>query len=67
MTTALALRDVHSRLGQIEPPTPLFGYGGSMFDLDNDLRQAVGGYFLGADPRDALNIVNNLLRNHRQL
>lgn len=64
-TTALALRDVHVRLAQIDPPTPLFGYGGRAFDQDNELRRAVGGHYLGADPRDALNIINNLLRNHK--
>jgi MerR family transcriptional regulator, light-induced transcriptional regulator len=67
MTTALALRDVQARLAQIESPTPLFGYGGSVFDQDNELRRTVGGHFLSADPRDALNVVNNLLRNHRHI
>jgi methanogenic corrinoid protein MtbC1 len=67
MTTALALRDVHARLAQIEPPTPLFGYGGRAFDQDNEIRRVVGGHFLASDPRDALNVINNLLRNQRNL
>jgi DNA-binding transcriptional MerR regulator len=67
MTTALALRDAQVRMTQIDPPTPMFGHGGKAFDQDNELRRAVGGYFLGSDPRDALNVVNNLLRNQRHI
>jgi methanogenic corrinoid protein MtbC1 len=60
-STALLLRDVQSQLAGIEPPTPLFGYGGRAFDADPDLRQVVGGHYLGTDPREALNAVNNLI------
>jgi methanogenic corrinoid protein MtbC1 len=65
-SAALLLRDVQSQLARIEPPAPLFGYGGRAFDTDPDLRRAVGGYYLGTDPRDALNVVNNLIRANRR-
>jgi methanogenic corrinoid protein MtbC1 len=61
-TTALNLRDAQSRLQTLEPPSPLLGYGGRAFDDDPELRRLVGGHYLGSDPRDALNTINNLLR-----
>jgi methanogenic corrinoid protein MtbC1 len=64
-TTALSLRSVQLLLDKAAPPVPLFGYGGRAFDLDPELRTQVKGYYLGADPRDALNFVNNLLRERR--
>jgi MerR family transcriptional regulator, light-induced transcriptional regulator len=63
--TALALRDIQPHLAQVEPPAPIFGYGGRAFDQDPDLRRIVGVNYLGSDPRDALNVVNNLVRIQR--
>jgi methanogenic corrinoid protein MtbC1 len=64
---ALQLRDAQSQLARIEPPpAPLFGYGGRAFDTDPDIRRTVGGHYLGADPRDALNVVTNLVRAARR-
>ncbi len=63
--TALLLRDVQQHFDQIESPVPLFGYGGRAFDSDPDLRRLVAGHYLGSDPRDAISVVNNLLRAHR--
>lgn len=60
--TALILRDAKSRLQNLEPPAPLFSYGGRAFDDDPDLRRVIAGHYLGGDPRDALNTINNLLR-----
>lgn len=60
--TAIQLRDVQSRLTGIEPPTPIFAYGGRAFDNDPDLRKTVPGNYLGSDPRDAMNMISNLLR-----
>jgi len=61
--TALALRDIKQGLDKGGPHAPLFGFGGRAFDNDPALRDAIPGYYLTGDPRDALNIVNNLLRN----
>jgi len=61
-TTAMLLRDVQSKLAHIEPPTPLFAYGGRAFDHDPDLRKAVAGHYLGSDPRDGTRTINNLLQ-----
>lgn len=57
------LQDVQAQLASSEPPVPLFAYGGRAFDLDPHLRESVSGYYLGTDPRDAIQTVNNLLRN----
>ncbi|MCC7448546.1 MAG: MerR family transcriptional regulator [Anaerolineae bacterium] len=65
--TALLLRDMQNHLDQIEPPAPVFGYGGRAFDIDPDLRRLVAGHYLGSDPRDAISVVNNLLHTHRPL
>ncbi len=65
--TALALRGVQSRLQEIEPLPSLFGYGGRAFDTDPDLRRVVAGHYLGSDPRDALNTVNNLVRSRHAM
>ncbi len=63
--TALLMREYQSRLAKLEQPAPIFGYGGRAFDQDPELRRVVGGYYLGADPRDALNTVNNLVRSYQ--
>ncbi|MCS6872489.1 MAG: MerR family transcriptional regulator [Anaerolineae bacterium] len=64
--SALALRDVQALIEQSNAPNPpLFGYGGRAFDSDASLRQQVRGYYLGSDPRDAVNLIYNLLRAQR--
>jgi MerR family transcriptional regulator, light-induced transcriptional regulator len=65
--TAAALRNVQQQLDRATPPVPLFGYGGRAFDLEPELRSEVRGYYLGQDPRDALNFVNNLMKDRRLL
>jgi methanogenic corrinoid protein MtbC1 len=62
--SAALMADIQAQLGRAEPPAPLFGYGGRAFDLDPVLREAVPGHWLGTDPRDALQLVNNLLRSN---
>jgi DNA-binding transcriptional MerR regulator/methylmalonyl-CoA mutase cobalamin-binding subunit len=64
-STARLLRNLQAELDQISEHVPLFGYGGRAFDDNPELRQEVPGYYLGSDPRDALNAVNNLLHPHR--
>jgi methanogenic corrinoid protein MtbC1 len=64
-STALLLREYQPRLAQIENPAPIFGYGGRAFDQDPELRRVVGGYYLGSDPRDAMNMINNLIRAYQ--
>ncbi|MBO9310108.1 MAG: MerR family transcriptional regulator [Chloroflexi bacterium] len=64
--SALALREVKPLLAQSQCPNPpLFGYGGRAFDTDPELRRQVDGYYLGSDPRDAINLIVNLLRSQR--
>jgi methanogenic corrinoid protein MtbC1 len=65
--TALLLREVQQQLAKIDPPTPLFAYGGRSFDTDPDLRRLTPGHYLGADPRDAVNTINNLIRTQRHI
>lgn len=60
---ATLLKDVQGQLSHAEPPPPLFGYGGRAFDNNPDLREQISGYYLGADPRDAITLVSGLLRN----
>ncbi len=64
-TAALLLREMQSSLNKAGPAAPIFCYGGRAFDTDPALRQAVPGHYLGSDPREAINLVKNLLRNHR--
>lgn len=60
--SALALRDVKPLLDQSQQPNPpIFGYGGRAFDIDPELRRQVDGHYLGNDPRDAVNLIVNLL------
>lgn len=61
--TAQHLAEVLEKLSHVGPHTPIFGYGGRAFDNDPDLRRSVPGTYLGTDPRDALNVVNNMLRH----
>jgi methanogenic corrinoid protein MtbC1 len=64
--SALALREVKPLLDQSQQPNPpLFGYGGRAFDTDPELRRQVDGHYLGSDPRDAINLIMNLLRLRR--
>lgn len=60
--SAMLMVDIQDQLSRAEPPVPLFGYGGRAFDADPALREQIPGYYLGADPRDAINLLNNLLR-----
>lgn len=64
-TTAIALRTVQQQLERSPAPVPLFGYGGRAFDIDPELRNQIRGHYLGQDPRDALNFINNLMRERR--
>lgn len=64
-TTALSLSTIQARLDAATPPAPIFGYGGRAFDQDEELRTLVHGQYLGADPRDAVSLVNSLIRSHR--
>ena len=64
--SAALMTDMQRQLNDGDPPHPLFGYGGRAFDNDPSLREAVPGYYLGTDPRDAIQIVNGLLRNTNQ-
>lgn len=65
--TALLLRDLEADLNRISANPPLFCYGGRAFDNDPELRRSVRGHYLGSDPRDAVNSVNNLLRHHKNI
>jgi methanogenic corrinoid protein MtbC1 len=60
--SAMLMSEIQEQLGRAEPPVPLFGYGGRAFDSDPHLREQIPGYYLGPDPRDSINMVNNLLR-----
>ena len=60
---ALSLNDIQTQLNHAEAPATLFGYGGRAFDNSPDLREQIPGYYLGADPRDAINLVSGLLRS----
>lgn len=55
------LRQLTSRLTQIEPPRPIVGYGGRVFNRNPALRNDVSGVFLGASAQDAVEITIELL------
>ncbi|MEP7286290.1 MAG: MerR family transcriptional regulator [Chloroflexota bacterium] len=62
--TAGLLHDIQEQLAQIEPPAPIFAYGGQAFDTNSKLRESVAGYYLGSDPRDSISLINDLLRSN---
>jgi methanogenic corrinoid protein MtbC1 len=64
-TSAAALRTVQQQLERVSGLNTLFGYGGRAFDQDSELRGEVRGYYLGQDPRDAVNFINNLMKDRR--
>lgn len=63
--TAIMLRNFKEQLERAGEDPPIFAYGGRAFDNDPELRRAVPGTYLGADPRDAIAIINNMLRPSR--
>ena len=62
-TTALTLQTVQARLNEAPPPAPMFAYGGRAFDLDPTLCDKVPGHYLGADPRQSIHLIAELMRN----
>jgi MerR family transcriptional regulator, light-induced transcriptional regulator len=61
--SALQLRDMQAGLNRAGSNAAIFCYGGRAFDYDPTLRAEVSGHYLGNDPRDAISMLNNLLRN----
>jgi MerR family transcriptional regulator, light-induced transcriptional regulator len=59
---AMLMSEIQTQLSRGEPPLPLFGYGGRAFDQNPELREQIPGYYLGADPREALATIHQLLR-----
>lgn len=51
---ATALATITRRLTELPPPRPLLGFGGSVFDLNPPLRDAVPGLYLGPDAATAV-------------
>jgi methanogenic corrinoid protein MtbC1 len=66
-SSAVLLLPMQELLNQSEPPIPVFGYGGRAFDQNPELRNTIVGYYLGPDPRDAVGVVNNLVRSARSV
>jgi DNA-binding transcriptional MerR regulator/methylmalonyl-CoA mutase cobalamin-binding subunit len=59
--SAARLRQVCERLVAIEPPRPIVGYGGRVFNLNPELRDSMTGVFLGASAAEAVEAVLELL------
>lgn len=59
--TAGRLRGVCERLVQIEPPRPIVGYGGRVFNLHPELRDRIAGVFAGSTAVEAVETVGELL------
>jgi MerR family transcriptional regulator, light-induced transcriptional regulator len=60
-TTALEMRSFNEKLSGITP-TPLFGFGGQIFNTKPGLRNKIQGTFLGETIDDSIKIVGGLIR-----
>lgn len=58
---ARRLRELDAGVAAMEPPRPIFGYGGRAFILHPELRDGLSGVYLGDSAQDAANIVRELL------
>jgi methanogenic corrinoid protein MtbC1 len=63
--SAASLRQVCGRLVEIEPPRPIVGYGGRIFNINPELRDSMTGVFLGANAVEAVEAVVELLAERR--
>ena len=59
--TAERLRLLCERLVALEPPRPVIGYGGRIFNSEPQLRDSMAGVFLGAHAADAAGAADELL------
>jgi methanogenic corrinoid protein MtbC1 len=60
-TSALELMFMQDKLSKIRP-TPVFGYGGRIFNIHKDMRAKVQGIFLGENLLDAVKNIHQLLK-----
>lgn len=63
--TATQLLEVGRAIQALQPPVPLFGYGGRAYNLNPVLTQKMPGTFLGRDAQEALDSVADILSNGR--
>lgn len=63
--TATQLLEVGRAIQALQPPVPLFGYGGRAYNLNPVLTQKMPGTFLGRDAQEALDCVADMLSNGR--
>lgn len=61
---ARALAHLCELLAQLEPPRPIIGYGGRIFNTHPALRDTIAGVFLGATALEAVESVTELLTDH---
>lgn len=59
--SAVNLRRVCSRLVALEPPRPIVGYGGRIFNVNTELRNQISGVFVGTNAIEAVESVGELL------
>jgi methanogenic corrinoid protein MtbC1 len=69
MESALRLRTLCAQIAEQEPPRPIIGYGGRIFNLRADLRDQMAGVYLGSTAAEAVEMVGELLaqRPHHDL
>lgn len=61
---ALEMLHFQEKLNKIHP-TPVFGYGGRIFDLKPDLRKKVSGIYLGENMGTAIVIIRDLFQKEK--
>lgn len=59
--SALRLRRLCAQIAEQEPPRPIIGYGGRIFNLQTELRDQMAGVFLGTTAAEAVEMVGELL------
>jgi methanogenic corrinoid protein MtbC1 len=58
---AANLRKLCEHLVEIEPPRPVIGYGGRVFNVNPELRNKIAGVFVGATAFEAVESIGELL------
>lgn len=67
LDAAQNLQTLCARLVELEPPRPIIGYGGRVFNVHPELRDAITGVFLGATALEAVESVRELLANRARI
>jgi methanogenic corrinoid protein MtbC1 len=61
LDSAANLQELCERLVALDPPRPVIGYGGRVFNVHPELRDRIAGVFVGATALEAVETMGELL------